>query len=738
MLACIAARRIEPRMAAPSRGPGRLRGGRLSAWPPLPPEVWARPACKQLPFPLGDDRCRLYSRGRHALWHGLRASCFVPGTAVLVPAYHHGSEIEVFVSLGIECRFYSLTDRLEPDEEALDTLLTPDVRALHIIHYLGYPQDAMHWRRWCEERGLLLIEDAAMAWLAETPDGPVGSHGDMAIFCLYKSFGLPDGAALISRNPPGPNPRRGPAQVRAIAALHLAWVAQHIGRASLLADGSTPPNVGYVPERDFALEDPDSPLGAATRRLLPRVAGSGVAARRRANARVLLESLGDCVIPPFDDVPAGAAPFAFPIQTPDKAAVLERLDGWGIAALDFWSAPHPALPVDRFPSAATRRATTVGLPVHQELRPGDLERIVTAARRRSAKPVALRVEGVATIEEAREPWQALAFHTRNVFATWEWASTWWRHFGREGTLRLMACESPGGEPVAVLPLCVASEHPLHMLRFVGHGPADQLEPVCAPKDAPAAARALRRSLRDCLPRWDLFVCDRIPADQGWGALLGARVTAREQSPVVDIRTTDWDSFLAARSSSLRKQIRYQERRLEREHDLRYRLSVDPDRLDEDFDLLCNLHERRWASGESDAFSAGRRPFLREFARCSLERGWLRLWFLELDGEAVAAWLGFRFCGVESYYQGGRDPAWRDRSVGAVLVAHTLRAAVRDGMTEYRFLRGGEAYKDRFATRDPSVETLVVPGTVAGRAALTAAGLRRLASGARRTLVQAYR
>ena len=48
----------------------------------------------------------------------------------------------------------------------------------------------------------MLIEDAAQAWLATRDGTPVGSHGDLAFFCLYKSVGLPEGAALVMRSPP--------------------------------------------------------------------------------------------------------------------------------------------------------------------------------------------------------------------------------------------------------------------------------------------------------------------------------------------------------------------------------------------------------------------------------------------------------------------------------------------------------------------------------------------------------
>src|SRR5919198_366088 len=322
----------------------RRRARRLPAWPPLPPAVWLQPPRGELPFPLEDPRCRLFSRGRHGLWLGLRTLGLAPGDAVLTPAYHHGSEIEVLMRLGLECRFYRLTERLEPDEEHLDVLLDSKVRALQLIHYLGWPQRAERWRRWSDERGLVLIEDAAMAWLAHAPDGPVGAHGDVAVFCLYKSFGLPDGAALVARRPPDEPGDHGPRQLRGVAALHAAWLRQ---RAAVAALPGAPGGERYDPTRDFALGDPDTPMAAATRRLLPLVADPAAAARRRANARVLLEGLGELSVAPFERVPDGAAPFVLPVRASDKAALLARLARRGVEGLDFWSAPHPALPAGR-------------------------------------------------------------------------------------------------------------------------------------------------------------------------------------------------------------------------------------------------------------------------------------------------------------------------------------------------------------------------------------------------------
>lgn len=119
---------------------------RLSVWPPLPLDAYVRSPLPALPFPLEDARYRLFPFARHALLHGLRQLGLVPGDELLVPAYHHGSEIEAMSRAGLGLKFYEATESLEPSEQELEGLLTESVRGLQIIHHLGFPQDAWRWR----------------------------------------------------------------------------------------------------------------------------------------------------------------------------------------------------------------------------------------------------------------------------------------------------------------------------------------------------------------------------------------------------------------------------------------------------------------------------------------------------------------------------------------------------------------------------------------------------------------
>lgn len=345
----------------------------------------------------------------------------------------------------------------------------------------------------------------------------------------------------------------------------------------------------------------------------------------------------------------------------------------------------------------------------------------------------MTLEPLGSLDRARAAWHGLAEANGNLFATFEWAEAWCRHFLGDRELHLLAVRREDGTASALLPLVASRRRPLRVLRWVGDGPADRLGPLCAPEDRPEAAAAVRTALRDL--RADLLVGDAMPLDEGWEPLLGGTALRREASPVLATEGRSWDEFLASRSRNFREQVRRRERKLGKEHDLRFRLSDDPDRLDDDMRTLFALHDARWGGGV-ETFAGPRAAFHLDFARAALEQGWLRLWLLELDGAPVAAWHGFRYAGCEWYYQMGRDPRFDRQSVGFVLLCHTMREAFDGGVREYRLLRGNEEYKDRFATHDPGLATVAVARTVRGRAAIAAGeAVRRLPDAPRRRLVR---
>ncbi len=585
--------------------------------PRVPKANWGAPHTGRLPHPLDHEEIAIFARCRHALWSGVRTAGLEPGDEVLTPAYHCGPEIEALVQAGLRCRFYDLTDGLEPDLAQLDALVGPRTRALLVIHLLGFPQDVSRWRAWCDAADLMLIEDCAQAWLARTETSPVGVLGDISVFAPYKALGAGLGSILLPR--PEELPK---AETRMFDR----------GRPNFSID----------------LGDPvAAPAGTETR--LRRLADPAVAAHRRANFNQLLEQLGDHVHPAFQALPAGASPYVFPIVSARKPRLLADLAEHGIQGLDAWPLPHPKLD-GKHPRSARLRTELVGLPVHQRLGPPQIEQIVRVFRRPRRRTL-IQVECHNSFSPVRDAWPALADRAGNVFGTLDWAEVWWKHFGGGRTLNIIALREADGTLVAICPLHLATGPPVRLLRFVGYGPADQLGPICAPVDRGRVARQLAAAIHASPPRWDVFLAEQLAAEEGWSALTGARVVQRAESPVIHFDGT-WADFVGARSKHLRKFLGWQERKLTREHALSYRLVQPEDVLGDALDELIELHRARWPGGSRFAAEFG---FHREFATRAMARGWLRLWFLELDGRSVATWYCFRYGGSETYYQAGRDP-----------------------------------------------------------------------------------
>jgi perosamine synthetase len=360
-------------------------------WPPLPPDVYLRRPARHPPFPLAAPGSLLLRKARQGLYFGVKGLDLRPGDEVLMPGYHHGSEVEAFLHAGLSCRFYDVGPTLRPDPGALDQLIGPRTRTLYLIHYLGFPQDAPGWLGWCRERGLLLIEDVAQSWLASVGGRPLGSFGDMAIFSFYKAVGVPEGGALCSSRPvPITIDRRAGSTgrlLRRLASRHEAWLTS---RSSLAASVRARSTHKWVPAaRSISLGKVHAAPSRIIPYLLPRLVEPDPAERRRGNYRILLAELAGQVPPALSVLPDGAAPYFFPVQTTDKPGLIALLEEHEIDAVNFWGVAHPSLPATASPMAGQLRASIVGIPVHQELRPRDLERIIRVVRqwsRRSRTP----------------------------------------------------------------------------------------------------------------------------------------------------------------------------------------------------------------------------------------------------------------------------------------------------------------------------------------------------------------
>lgn len=349
-----------------------------------------------------------------------------------------------------------------------------------------------------------------------------------------------------------------------------------------------------------------------------------------------------------------------------------------------------------------------------------------------------------------DEWRALAEAAGNAFTTPEWYGAYARHYGADAPPFVVRVRDADGSLAGLLPLCRSGR----TVRFAGANVGDRFAPVAVAGREAEVARAAAGALGR-----EAVVLHNVDAGAPWIGALGEGLRGRVAAtrlrgsvmPYVPLTGHTWDTFLGARSRNFRSQVRRKERALVDGEGAKFRATAVPGEVRPDVAEFFRLHNSRWdeREGGSTITSPTVHAFHEDFAAAALERGWLRMSFLEVPGDgnehstpigersstlgsgtAVAALYAWRIGGRYAYFQAGFDTAWADKSVGLVLMAHTVREAIEEGADEYDLLLGDETYKARFASDERAVETLVVAGALDPTRLLAQvdAGVRRATDG----------
>ncbi len=317
-------------------------------------------------------------------------------------------------------------------------------------------------------------------------------------------------------------------------------------------------------------------------------------------------------------------------------------------------------------------------------------------------------------------WNDLLHRSRfdTIFLTWEWQEVWWRCLGAaRGPLYLLSARGDEG-PVGILPLYLTAEEDGNVLHVVGCiEVADYLDLILESGAEEAVYPAFLDWLADAgtAPAWDLLnLCNQPDASlshsllpelaraRGWTA----DVAQEDVCPIIELPTGEddgWETYLAGLDKKERHEIRRKMRRAEREiPDLAFRVVTGGEDLPAAMDDFLRLH--RLSSADKDDFMTDdMEGFFREMAAVTAEQGWLRLFFLDADGEAVSTYFCFAYGGDMLVYNSGYDPAFNPQlSLGWVLLSRTIQYAIEEGYRRFDFLQGDEDYKHRFGGVDSPV------------------------------------
>jgi CelD/BcsL family acetyltransferase involved in cellulose biosynthesis len=318
-----------------------------------------------------------------------------------------------------------------------------------------------------------------------------------------------------------------------------------------------------------------------------------------------------------------------------------------------------------------------------------------------------RMSEADAFEGLREEWDELveASESACVFLTWEWLHTWWKHLAGNRRLSIVAVRR-GRELVALAPFCLRARSLFSTLEFLGSGfvGSDYLDVIVRRGSGAEVRRALsswlagtRRPLKLTNIRRGESVAAGVLAElreDGWTAA----ETKTNICPYIPLAGTTWDSYLASLSAEHRYNFNRKWRRLNRDYEVRFEQACTPEQCRESLDLLIAQHNTRWrARGGSDAFhTRGLVEFHREWTQVALERGWLRLYVLRLNGKPAACLYGLLYRGTFYFYQSSFDEAYQQSSVGLIAMGLAIQSAIGEGAEEYDLLHGDETYKSHWS------------------------------------------
>ena len=301
----------------------------------------------------------------------------------------------------------------------------------------------------------------------------------------------------------------------------------------------------------------------------------------------------------------------------------------------------------------------------------------------------------------------------SVFSRTEWMVAWLQA-NRDWyeQINILVCRIDG-QIVASLPLVKRSSLTRgRHFAFVGNGLAcADFMTISGPRaDNPAVIESITQWFWDRRREWDLMNLDGVEANDVPMQMLASALNekglkVKELSSLSTWRLalpSTWKEVESGFSKNARKKIRKLEKALVAAN-VKTHIATDDESLHRGLEILEDLHTQRWNSlGEPGCFAS---PcfgeFLRRTSKAHLKSGTLRLMWLECEGEAFSADIGFVAERGFFAYQGGISPNHLQLEPGRAILRRQIEWAIEDGLEFVDFLRGDESYKARWNATESS-------------------------------------
>ncbi|HEX8570308.1 MAG TPA: GNAT family N-acetyltransferase [Caulobacteraceae bacterium] len=288
-------------------------------------------------------------------------------------------------------------------------------------------------------------------------------------------------------------------------------------------------------------------------------------------------------------------------------------------------------------------------------------------------------------------------------------------------LAVVTVRDPAGTLRAAAPFAVTQFGPFQRLVWLSHemgepqtllyDDADSLEAlVRAAADLRLPLAARRLTPKD----GELASVERILARRGMCSLRSG--TTRTTAAHV----RDWAAFEAGMSGNSRSEMRRKRRGLEKHGPVAFHaISPEPEAVDGWLDELLRVESSGWKGREKSAivFRPQLARFVGDYAQRAAANGTLRLFFLSLNGESIAAQMLAETGGRLWQFKIGYDERWSRYSPGRLLMFDILRWASERGLDAVEYLGHGGGWQSRWpAVHTDHTSLRFYPATLSGAAA----------------------
>jgi CelD/BcsL family acetyltransferase involved in cellulose biosynthesis len=323
----------------------------------------------------------------------------------------------------------------------------------------------------------------------------------------------------------------------------------------------------------------------------------------------------------------------------------------------------------------------------------------------------LELQRIDELDDFETRWNHLLSRSldNQPFLTYEWLTSWWKHFGKGRELKLFTAESEGAVSL-VIPVMYSTHRAFGLkhcrAEFVSASDSDYQ--VLLLTNFHEATRSIKQLIKSIMEDADadLLILGEVPEDSATAKLLenvsggkfGVSRSITNSCPYVPLPSS-YEIFLQTLGSNMRRNLKVWEKQALRDYKVEFVAYDKIGTIEEAMKIFFELHQKsQIAKGNCGVFSDGaKKSFHMDVASAFAKKGWLALFFLTFNDKPVSTVYCYEYNRKLYAYLCGFDPEYAKYRPGHLAFKNIIKYGIEKKLKEFDFLRGNEEYKTRWRT-----------------------------------------